>query len=457
MIKLIVFDLDGVLVDSKEIHYSALNFALSGLGSNMIIDWQEHLDKYDGLPTRKKLDLLTETRGLDPNFHEEIFQVKQNETLRRFSTFSPDLRLKGILATLKRNNLKIICATNSIRKTALEQLKKLELIEFFDHLLCNEDVIHPKPHPEIFLRAMILGESRPKETLIVEDSVLGRRAAVDSGAYLYPVNSPSDVDLKRLAKRVAELDDFFLQSSKWEGGDLNVLIPMAGAGSRFREAGYSFPKPLIDVRGKAMIQQVVDNINIKARYIFIVSKEDSERFNLSMMLPLIVPDCEVSIVESEALTEGAACTALLASKFIDNDKPLLIANSDQYVEWNSGDFMYSMMADWVDGGIAVFESTHPKWSFAKLGPQGYIEEVAEKMPISNMATVGFYFWKQGSDFVRFAKQMIDRGIRTNGEFYICPVYNQAIAAGLKIKPYQVSRMWGLGTPEDLEVFLGDFR
>jgi len=457
MIKLVIFDLDGVLVDSKEIHYSSLNCALSGVDPRMIIDWQEHLERFDGLPTRKKLDLLTESRGLDPKLHEEIFQVKQDETLRRFSALSPDPRLKSILGALKRNNLKIICATNSIRKTALEQLEKLELLEVFDHLLCNEDVIHPKPHPEIFLRAMILGESGPKETLIVEDSALGRMAAVDSGAHLFPVNDPSDVNLARLEKKVAELDHCFLQSSKWEEEDLNVLIPMAGAGSRFREAGYSFPKPLIDVRGKAMIQQVVDNINIKARYIFIVSKEDSERFNLSMMLPLIVPGCEVNIVESEALTEGAACTALLASEIIDNDKPLLIANSDQYVEWNSSDFMYSMMADSIDGGIAVFQSTHPKWSFAKLGPQGYIEEVAEKMPISNMATVGFYFWKQGSDFVRFAKQMIDRDIRTNGEFYICPVYNQAIAAGLKIKPYQVSRMWGLGTPEDLEVFLRDSR
>ena len=170
------------------------------------------------------------------------------------------------------------------------------------------------------------------------------------------------------------------------------------------------------------------------------------------MLNLITNNnCE--IVQIDSLTEGAACTTLLAKEFIDNDEPLLIANSDQVVEWDSNEFMYSMVADNVDGGILTFEATHPKWSFAKLGNDGFVSEVAEKKPISNIATAGIYYWAHGSNYVKYAEQMIEKDIRTNNEFYVCPVYNEAIQDGKKVKIFQIEKMWGLGTPEDLEVFL----
>jgi dTDP-glucose pyrophosphorylase len=135
-----------------------------------------------------------------------------------------------------------------------------------------------------------------------------------------------------------------------------------------------------------------------------------------------------------------------------------MANSDQYLDWNSNEFMYSMIADDIDGGILTFTATHPKWSFAKLNKDGFVERVAEKDPISNIATVGVYFWTRGSDYVKYAKQMIEKDIRTNNEFYVCPVYNQGIEDGKKIKTYHIDRkqMWGLGTPEDLERFISDF-
>ena len=238
---------------------------------------------------------------------------------------------------------------------------------------------------------------------------------------------------------------------KWQGGDMNVLIPMAGAGTRFEQAGFTFPKPLIDVGGKPMIQTVVDNLNIEARHIFIVQKSHYEKYNLEETLSLISPNCK--IVQVEGLTEGAACTTLLAKEFIDNDQPLLIANSDQFVEWNSNEFMYSMTADTVDGGILTFKSTHPKWSYAKLDDFGFVSEVAEKKPISDTATVGVYFWKKGSDYVKYAHRMIDHNKRVNGEFYVCPVFNEAIRDGKKVKIFDVEKMWGLGTPEDLDRFL----
>jgi dTDP-glucose pyrophosphorylase len=226
---------------------------------------------------------------------------------------------------------------------------------------------------------------------------------------------------------------------------------MAGRGSRFEQAGYTFPKPLIDVNGKPMIQVIAENLNVDATFIYVVQKEHREKYNLDTLLKLITPNCK--IVEVDTVTEGAACTTLLAKEYINNDEPLLMANSDQFVEWDSNEFMYKMIEQSVDGGIVTFKSTHPKWSFAKIDDSGYVTEVAEKNPISNIATVGIYYWKTGSDYVKYAEQMIEKNMRINNEFYVCPVFNEAIGDGKKIKTFDVPRMWGLGTPEDLVQFL----
>ena len=295
----------------------------------------------------------------------------------------------------------------------------------------------------------------PKDTIIVEDSHIGREGALNSGAHLYPV------------KDAYELDDSFLnfidefeakekkQNIPWRNKKMNVLIPMAGAGSRFAQAGYTFPKPLIEVNGKPMIQVVVDNLNVEAHFIFLVQKEHYEKYNLKSVLSLIAPGCD--IVQVDGLTEGAACTTLLAKDLINNDEPLLMANSDQFVEWNSNECLYAFTADTIDGGIVTFESTHPKWSYARLGEDGLVKEVAEKNPISNLATVGIYYWKQGSDYVKYAEQMIEKNIRTNNEFYVCPVFNEAIGDGKKIRVKNIERMCGIGTPEDLNYFLEHYK
>jgi dTDP-glucose pyrophosphorylase len=232
---------------------------------------------------------------------------------------------------------------------------------------------------------------------------------------------------------------------------MNVLIPMAGAGSRFAQAGYTFPKPLIEVNGKPMIQVVVENLNVDAHFIFLVQKEHYEKYNLKQVLGLIKPGCDIVLVDG--MTEGAACTTLLASGLIDNDEPLLMANSDQIVDWDSNECLYAFGAEGVDGGILTFKATHPKWSYAKLGDDGLVSEVAEKNPISDNATVGIYYWKHGSDYVKYANQMIEKNIRTNNEFYVCPVFNEAIQDGKKIRIKEVPKMWGIGTPEDLNYYL----
>jgi len=452
MIKLVIFDLDGVLVDARELHYEALNKALSSIDEKYVIQRDEHLSTYDGLSTTKKLNMLTKNKGLSTELHNSVWRLKQDMTIKIIDGFSVDERIQSILRSLKSEGYVIACATNSIRETAKLQLIRKGFFEYIDFMYSNQDVKNPKPSSEMYLKCMIKAEVNPNETIIVEDSHIGRKGALSSGAYLCAVEDCNDVSYDKVKRAIDLANEKEEIKPKWQGGNMNVLIPMAGAGSRFEQAGYTFPKPLIEVDGKPMIQTVVENLNIDARHIFIVQKEHYEKYNLKHLLKLITNNnCE--IVQVDGITEGAACTTLLAKQFIDNDEPLVMANSDQFVEWDSNEFMYSMTADNIDGGIVSFEATHPKWSFAKLNDDGYVCEVAEKKPISNIATVGIYYWKQGSDYVKYAEQMIDKDIRTNNEFYVCPVYNEAIGDDKKIKVFPIEKMWGLGTPEDLKTYL----
>ena len=233
---------------------------------------------------------------------------------------------------------------------------------------------------------------------------------------------------------------------------LNIVIPMAGRGSRFAEAGYKNPKPLIDIYGHPMIEYVTKNITPKCehRFIYICQEEHLVKFHLDDELKKMSPDCE--IVTIDHITEGAACTVLLAEKYINNQDALMIANSDQYVDCNIDQYLEKLGND--DGLIMTMPADDPKWSFIKYDEDGYVQMVREKEVISSEATVGIYNYKYGSDFVKYAHQMIDKNIRVNNEFYVAPVYNEMIADRKKIVFENVGKsMYGLGIPSDLNYFM----
>jgi dTDP-glucose pyrophosphorylase len=233
---------------------------------------------------------------------------------------------------------------------------------------------------------------------------------------------------------------------------------MAGRGSRFATAGYTDPKPLIKFGGRPMIQWVIDNIRPARthRFIFICLGEHLVRYpQIRPQLELLCPGC--AIVTVDQVTEGAACTVLLARKLIDSDAPLMIANSDQFVELPIDTYLGKLETERADGLIMTFWSDHPKWSYCRLRPDGTVSEVVEKQVISNDATVGIYNFARGRDFVAAADEMIARNLRVNGEFYVAPAYNLLIERGARIVVAATGReyagMHGLGTPEDLERFL----
>ena len=328
MIKLIIFDLDGVLVDARELHYEALNAAIAEIDTGYVIERSEHLSTYDGLSTTKKLNMLTDKKGMPSHYHDEIWRLKQSKTLQIIDNLGPDDRIRQILRRLRGEGYTLACATNSIRETAKLQLIRRGFFEYIDFLYSNQDVSNPKPSTEMYLQCMIKATANPDETIIVEDSHIGRQAALSSGAHLCAVKDSEDVTYDKIEKIINKIKNTSQVRPKWQGGEMNILIPMAGAGSRFQEAGYTFPKPLIEVHGKPMIQVVVENLNIDARHIFVVQAEHYGKYNLNHLLPLISPGCK--IVQVDGITEGAACTTLLAKELIDNDEPLVFANSDQF-------------------------------------------------------------------------------------------------------------------------------
>lgn len=457
MIKAIIFDLDGVLVETKDIHFLALNLALKKiLNINNAISYKDHLNKYDGLPTKEKLKILFGTK-LSKSNEKRINLEKQKITsnlIKKKIVFNK--KIFKIIRYFFEKKYTICVASNAVKSTVNACLKILKIKKFIKYSLSNNDIKKPKPHPEIYIKLFLKLELSPKEILIIEDSYYGLKAARESGANVFQLNSAKQLSYKELVNYVKILDgNKKTKNMIWKDKKMNVLIPMAGEGSRFTKAGYTFPKPLIEIFQKPMIQLVVENLGIDAKFIFLVRKEHNLKYNVSSLLKVISPNCEIILVDK--LTEGAACTTLLAEKFIDKKDPLIIANSDQFIEWNSSKVLYELTNKQIDGGIIVFKSVHPKWSYAKTDENDGVIEVAEKNVISDNATVGIYFWKKGSDYVKYAKQMIKKNIRVNNEFYVCPVFNEAIQDQKIIKIKKIQKMWGLGTPEDLDYFYKNFK
>ena len=240
---------------------------------------------------------------------------------------------------------------------------------------------------------------------------------------------------------------------------LNIVLPIAGRGSRFAVAGYTQPKPLIPVHGEPMIAAVVRNIRPARphRFIFVALAEHLQHAGMRQALEAAAPGS--IIVPVDQVTEGAACTVLLARQHIDSNDALMLANSDQWVDIDINDYLAAMDRQHADGLIMTMEADDPKWSFVGLDRHNLVTRVVEKEVISNEATVGIYNFRRGAAFVAAADRMIAKNLRVNNEFYVAPVYNEMIEDGARIAIYNVGRegagMYGLGIPTDLDLFLAN--
>jgi dTDP-glucose pyrophosphorylase len=231
---------------------------------------------------------------------------------------------------------------------------------------------------------------------------------------------------------------------------------MAGKGSRFSNAGFRDPKPLIKINNKYMIEGVVENLRPKSnhKFIFICQQQHMDNYNLKDLLGNIAPNSIVIPIDN--YTEGAACTVLLARKYINNDDELMIANSDQWVDISIDDYLSSIRTNNYHGQIMTMTANDPKWSYVKLDGNKNVINVVEKKVVSNEATVGIYNFKKGKDFCFAADQMIHKKLRVNNEYYVAPCYNELLELEYRVGIYNIgsdsSGMYGLGTPEDLDTF-----
>jgi len=231
---------------------------------------------------------------------------------------------------------------------------------------------------------------------------------------------------------------------------------MAGRGSRFSEAGYLNPKPLIDIAGKTMIEIVIKNLqpDTDHRFIFICQKEHLEKYELEKEFSRSCNDYVV--IGIDGITEGAACTVLKAKKYINSEDQLMIANCDQWIDEDINRYLQEQPLE--SGGLVMtMKANDPKWSFVSYNHDKIITRIVEKEVISDEATVGIYNFSSGEDFVLCAEEMIAANDRVNGEFYVAPVYNYLIRKGYKVRFYNIgeerSGMYGLGIPADLDYFL----
>ena len=471
-IKSILFDLDGVLVNSRVLHYETFRDALVYVLPSKILTWTEHEKEFDGLSTKLKIKKLVNQGILTEEEGQTLFEKKQEFTLERLpQVIKPRESLRLMLITLNNQGFRLFCCSNSVRKTLDMTLQLLGVRDFFEATYSNEDVKEPKPSPEIYQLAMKKSFLMQKECLIVEDSKIGKQAAYASGAYVLEVEDAEDVNMELLRETLYSIEkrgEVYPRTLPWgKPVTFHIVIPMAGEGSRFKEAGYKIPKPFIPVGGKPMISWVIENMipkeipqdHYKLKFHLIVRTGHLSGNSIDQLFWDVPSNVSYTYHKTDGLTEGAACSVLLAEKEIDNDDPLLIINSDQYLEWNPDTFYKCMLNPNYDGAILTFYQPNPydvKWSYAKVNDDGLVTEVQEKKWISPFATVGLYGWKKGKHFVSYAKQMIAKNIRVKNEFYVCPVYNEAIQDDQHVRVKLCTGMWGLGVPEDLDKFKKEF-
>lgn len=237
---------------------------------------------------------------------------------------------------------------------------------------------------------------------------------------------------------------------------INILIPLAGKNTRFIKAGFTIPKPIIDIFGKPMVCWAVDTLGIEGRKIFIIRKEHVE-FGLKDLLRKLYDGCIV--IDIDYYTDGPAQTALLAKTFIDNMTGLIIANCDQIMEWDAIKFINYVESTMCDGAVVTYYATTDKNSYVRLNEMGLAVEFAEKKAISTESLNGVHYWRHGKDFVRSAEAMIMENKRSNNEFYVAPTYNYLIKEGKNIRAFHigVEQHHAVGTPEDLEAFISYWR
>lgn len=423
----LIFDLDGVLVDAKELHFLSLNKALVDCNLKPISE-EQHFLEFDGLPTQEKINRLgCQAHG------EKIIQLKNEYVLAEI----PNLTNSGIGSIIQKLGQKIYVCSNAQKWFVEECIKMLG----FDAEIVTPNPLPPKPAPDMY--EFILKQHN--ECYIFEDNPNGLKAAF-AAQRNYPNTKVIRVDDAEDAvhklKMLGPVSDPYV----WHDYP-TIIIPMLGESKRFYEKGYTVPKYQLPVGSGTMLSTTIASLQVGTGRLTIAAR-DNERAYLSSYC--------VKYFDQNVVTEGMVDTILRTLKgcTIYPDEPLILASCDQAQKYDALSCMYVLRNNpHVDGICLVFKETegNPKWSFCKTRENSnIIEEVAEKRPISQWANCGVYFWKRAADFIRYAEQMMAANDRVRNEFYAAPVFNYAIKDGKNIIIKEAEEFYPLGVPEDYE-------
>lgn len=455
-IQLIIFDLDGVLVESKDLHYDALNRAISEVaGEEFVISRPEHETVYDGLSTNQKLRLMSIQKDLPLDMHRPIWLRKQELTeimVREQLKPNEDL-LETIRALKAKYGYPLAVASNCIKCSVHNILDSIGVLPLVDAYFSNEDVQLAKPCPDIYLKACSTFGVPPSSALVVEDSVKGFEACVRAGCPLFKVRGPDDVRAPAIVERISAIN----QGVK----PITVVVPLAGESQQYwidgPEAVQSeLPLFLADVNGSPAIEWVLKPF-LKSRYelkfVFVVKESQMQRFKLESLLPRIVGFKPTQVLPVHGETLGSLKTVLSVAEMLDGGAPVIFCNGSTVTSWLPGSTIDDIIDTSADGALTTFESNDPRCSYVRVRSNSdVIVDVHEKVPISNIATTGIYYWKNAEAFLSAATSIVKRGVKHKGLYYLAPVYNEAIRAGLSIKSVPAKNCWPLCSLHEVAKF-----
>ena len=449
VVNAVVFDLDGTLVETRDLHKVALNEALRAVaGEEYVISDEEHHAQFDGLSTAQKLKKLNAQKNMNPDLNKAVWEKKQELTNTMVSqTVKPDKRIAAVIRHLKQRGYPVAVASNCIRSSVDLILKCLGIYDLVDLSVSNDDVEIAKPAPDIYARAAACFGLRADELLVVEDAPFGWQAALSSGAHLMPISCPADVTLDSVSEKIAEINNTH--------HPVVVIVPLAGPIPLVHGASGAkgFHPSLYDIRGKSAIEHAMQSVVSRRhpmKFVFVVlgdSIPDAVLMRATNWLP-------TSIVRLPAPTRGALESVLAAERFICEDSPLLICDGCHVDEWRPGSDIDELLdARGCTAAVTVTPSYDERWSYATIDPDGFVSSVQEKAKISNHALTGLYMWRQGKDFIRDAKLAMSHGPRVRGRLYVAPVLNYTISsAGGRVRSVPVRYMHSLGTHSEVLQF-----
>jgi HAD superfamily hydrolase (TIGR01509 family) len=458
-VQLVVFDLDGVLVDSRDLHYEALNAAIEAeAGTQYVITRAEHESIYDGLSTNQKLRLMSLTKELPLEAHARIWQRKQELTdvLVR-QQLAPVAHVTQLLQQLKRCGYPVAVASNCIRSSVRNILDSIGLLPYIDACFSNEDVAHAKPEPDIYIKACASFGLQPHQALVVEDSTKGFEAALRAGCHLLKVDGTASVTAAAVFRRLQEVDAAPVP--------ITVVIPLAGNSPQAwldgpESAPAELPLFLTDVRGRPALEWAVRSIKsarFPMRFVFVVKDAQAAALKLESMCVKATGYEPTTVVRARAETLGALKTVLQARQLLAPGAPLLIFDGSHIVDWRAGGCVDDVLCSRADGAVTVCSSSDPRWSYVRMqSNSNAVLEVHEKIAVSNSACSGLYFWRRAADFLEAADAVVAADTRTRGLFFLAPTFNHTIRGGAAVEAVPIAQTWSLRTASEVSFFAEHF-